>query len=164
MDASFYSMAIDPGLTDNLGKADRISMSGDTPKSPEALKRVCQEMESLFINQLLKQMRRTIPKDGLFGKSNAEDMFTAMHDTELSRVVAGGGGIGLARMLMAQLAHKASAAPEASDSDAAPSLKVSPGVTDNATEGPVQDVADTVSSALPHGADALHHRRGAPWK
>ncbi len=156
MDTSAYPLTIDAVLTDSLRKEARVSMRGAPSKSPEALNRVCQEMESLFINQLLKQMRRTIPKDGLFGKSNAEDMFTAMHDAELSRVVARGGGLGLARMLMAHLAQPAPAAPLP--------LKVSSGVTDNASEHPMQNMDGAVSTALPNGADALHHRRGAPWK
>jgi flagellar protein FlgJ len=140
------------------GSSRRPTPVSRRPRASEELARACQEMESLFINQLFKQMRRTIPKDGIFGKNNAEDMFTAMHDAELARKIAGSGGLGLARMLMAQLA------PAATDKDDDPPLKVSSGATDNAYKRTVQ-AADR-DAASPAGPMDDDHpiRRGTQWK
>lgn len=120
-------------------------------RTPEDLRRVCREMESLFINQLLKQMRQALPKGGLFGESHAQDMFTAMYDNELARKMAGAGGLGLANILMAQL----SAQRGDDTGDQAP-LKVSASGADNPEER--KDLAAA------HGLNT-HGRRGeSEWK
>lgn len=75
------------------------------PTDPETLDRICSEMESLFVNHLLKEMRNTIPEDGLVGRSPARDITTSMLDAELARTLSDGGGIGLAEVLKRQLSQ-----------------------------------------------------------
>lgn len=133
-------------------------------RTPDALKHACQEMESLFINQLLKQMRQAIPKGGLMGESSAEEMFTDMHDTELARTMAGAGGLGLARILMAQLSQNPATADGDPDTPGAPPLKVFPEGTDNPTKNRLRAADEAVDSASPTGPDTHHHRRGTSWK
>ena len=67
------------------------------------LKQACSEMESLFINYLLKEMRATIPKSGFISGGYAEEMYTSMMDAELSKDIASRGGIGLAATLIEQI-------------------------------------------------------------
>jgi len=64
------------------------------------LEAVCAEMESLFVNQLMTEMRKTVQKSGLIEGGMAEEIYTSMLDSELSREVAAAGGIGLAQQLM----------------------------------------------------------------
>ncbi len=85
------------------------------PADPR-LKAACQEMESLFINHLFKEMRATINKSGFISGGRAEDIFTSMHDVELSRKISTSGGIGLAEILFEQLSGKSVRRRE-SDSD-----------------------------------------------
>lgn len=63
------------------------------------LKAACDSFEALFTQQLLKQMRATVPKDALFGGGSAEQIYTEMLDAELSKEMAGSGGLGISRLL-----------------------------------------------------------------
>lgn len=90
--------------------------------SQQELRRAAQDFESLFINQMLKSMRDTVVKSDLFHGGNAEEIYSSMLDTELSKSMASAGGIGLADMLMKQLASgggPAKAEPAAGPTDAA---------------------------------------------
>ena len=58
----------------------------------------------MFLTLMYKQMRNTVPKDPLFGESNAMNIFKDMRDTQLMQNVASAGGMGLADMLYKQLA------------------------------------------------------------
>ena len=69
----------------------------------EELKHACEELESLFLYHLLKEMRTTIPKSGLMGDNSAQEMYTQMADSELARDLSSKGGIGLSDMLLRQL-------------------------------------------------------------
>ena len=50
-------------------------------KDPE-LRDACQQMESLFIHHLLKEMRATIDKSGFISGGRAEEIYTSMLDAE----------------------------------------------------------------------------------
>ena len=71
------------------------------------LEQACQDMESIFLNYLLKEMRATINRSGFVSGGTAEDIFTSMLDTELSKGMAARGGIGLSQILIDQLGNKA---------------------------------------------------------
>jgi Rod binding domain-containing protein len=72
-------------------------------RGTERLLAACREFESLFISQLLKAMRATVPKSGFLSGGATENMLTAMRDTHLSRQLSRSGGIGLAEMLRRKL-------------------------------------------------------------
>jgi flagellar protein FlgJ len=76
------------------------STSGDADAK---LQNACQEMESIFINYLFKEMRATINRSGFVSGGTAENIYTSMLDMEMSKGIAGQGGIGLSRILMEQL-------------------------------------------------------------
>lgn len=87
---------------------------GPSRESQKELKRAVADFESLFINQMFKSMRATIGKSELFHGGKAEDIYTSMLDTELSKNMAQAGGIGLADMLLRQLSDLE---PEASQTE-----------------------------------------------
>ncbi len=72
-------------------------------QNPARLKELVQEFEAIFIQQMYKEMRRTIPDDGLIARTNAEDTFLQMQDLEAAKSTARQGGIGLAEMMLKQL-------------------------------------------------------------
>lgn len=74
----------------------------------ETLKKACVEFESYFLNMMFKSMRKTVlaDEDGIFAKSNAEQIFQDMLDQELTTKMAKQGGIGLADMMYKQLDKK----------------------------------------------------------
>jgi len=75
----------------------------DDRQGDSKLRSACQGMESLFINYLLQQMRATVDKSGFLSGGQAEEIFTSMLDTELSKEASARGGVGLADILYNQL-------------------------------------------------------------
>lgn len=72
-------------------------------KDEEKLKTACQEFEAYFVQQLFKEMRKTVPEGTLLEKSAGRDIFEDMLDEEYSKNISKGNGIGLANMLYKQL-------------------------------------------------------------
>lgn len=69
----------------------------------EKLKEVCKEFESIFLSTMLKEMKKTIPDDGLIEKGMATEIFEDMYIDEVSQEVSkDGDGIGIAKMLYEQ--------------------------------------------------------------
>ncbi len=77
--------------------------ASSSSKSDTQLKEACFELESLFINYLLKEMRATIPKSGFISGGKAEEIYTSMLDSQLAKEMASSGGIGLSSLLRDQL-------------------------------------------------------------
>ena len=93
-----------------LNKTDRVQNSLESGKAPSPcksdarrLKEACCELESLFINYLLKEMRETIPKSGFISGGKAEEIYTSMLDSQLAKEMASGKGIGLSSIIFDQL-------------------------------------------------------------
>ncbi|MBL0124614.1 MAG: flagellar assembly peptidoglycan hydrolase FlgJ [Betaproteobacteria bacterium] len=80
------------------------SLKRTAHESPDkALKTAATQFEALFMNMLLKNMRDSLPKDGLMS-SSAGDTYTTMLDQQLSQNLASK-GTGLADMLVKQLSR-----------------------------------------------------------
>jgi flagellar protein FlgJ len=63
-----------------------------------------QQMESLFVDMLFKEMRKSAPSTSLTGKtSNAEETFEAMLDEKRSEALSKTGSLGIGKMLEQQL-------------------------------------------------------------
>jgi peptidoglycan hydrolase FlgJ len=62
-----------------------------------------QEMEQYFARLLLREMRASIPEDGIFPRSAQRRHFEDMLDDALSAEMARSGQLGLAKMLEEQL-------------------------------------------------------------
>ncbi|MDH5471437.1 MAG: flagellar assembly peptidoglycan hydrolase FlgJ [Gammaproteobacteria bacterium] len=71
-------------------------------QSPEVIKKVAKQFESLFVQMMLKSMRDTMPEDGLFN-SKQQRMYQDMYDKQISLNIASGKGIGLAAVIERQL-------------------------------------------------------------
>ncbi len=72
-------------------------------KPDEALQKVAQQFEALFMNMLLKSMREATPKDGLF-ESQQTQFFTQMYDQQLAQHISTK-GIGIADLMVKQLSR-----------------------------------------------------------
>ena len=68
-----------------------------------ALKRATREFESLFIYQMLKAMRRTLPQGGIFEGITGKETYMSIVDQQLASALARRGGLGLADSLYRQL-------------------------------------------------------------
>lgn len=69
------------------------------------LKKACEDFEAVFIGQIWKQMRSSVPKEGML-HSKEEESYLSMFDQELSVKMARSGGIGLGDMLQANLSER----------------------------------------------------------
>ncbi len=74
-------------------------------KTPEAIKEVAKQFESIFLNRVLKTMREAKLADGIFD-NNQSKFYQDMYDQQLSVHLSGEGGIGLAGMIVKQLTPK----------------------------------------------------------
>ena len=77
-------------------------------KDDAKLKATCKDMEAVFLNMMMADMRKTVQKSNLVDTST-EDMMTSMLDSEMTKNMASAGGMGLADMLYRQLRLDASA-------------------------------------------------------
>ncbi len=89
-------IAWDPGMM-LTAKAQELS------SSQKELKDTAEQFESLFIQQLLTEMRKTVPDSDLFGDRKAEKLFESMLDEQLSIAMARAGGIGLSDIIYRQM-------------------------------------------------------------
>lgn len=77
---------------------------GSTLPSPEArLREAVTQLEGVFVEQLFKAMRETVPQDGLTSGGAGEEMFTGLMDQHLAATVPAGWDHGLADALTRQL-------------------------------------------------------------
>jgi Rod binding domain-containing protein len=72
--------------------------AGKKPVNKQVMK-VAQGFESIFVNQMLEAMRKTVTKGGLIPESNAERTYQAMLDQEYAMAIAQTGELGLAEMV-----------------------------------------------------------------
>ena len=83
--------SVQPG-TDARELMDRMERPGNAREAAQAF-------EALFVEQLLKEMRKSVPEDGLFKKGFAEQTFEQMLDRTYAGLMATRGGIGIAEVL-----------------------------------------------------------------
>jgi flagellar protein FlgJ len=72
----------------------------------EKLKKACMDFEAIFTYQMIKSMRQTVPKTGLFDESPGKDIFESLFDQELSRSLAQGGKLGLGKMIYKRMMRR----------------------------------------------------------
>ena len=101
----YLKLALENGPM-SLVKKGHIPLAQTKGQTDEELLKACRDFESIFINQLFKEMRKTIPKDGLIPTSQEEELFTGMFDEEVSKMISNSGRMGLADMLYQQLRDK----------------------------------------------------------
>jgi Rod binding domain-containing protein len=83
---------------------DPVLFSGNFNEA-EKTKKVAQEVESLFLYQLLKEMDATIERDeeGLM-YNDYEETYRSLFNQELAREISRSGGIGLERVIAQDIA------------------------------------------------------------
>ncbi|MEQ8173743.1 MAG: rod-binding protein [Syntrophomonadaceae bacterium] len=89
------------------GSKDFATQFASALKSEDSKKlyQACQDLESVFVNTVMKTMRQSIQKGGLLGDSFAEETFQSMLDEEYSKQVSKTRTLGIADMLYKQLSR-----------------------------------------------------------
>lgn len=87
----------DPSMVQK--KMNNLEKSTDDQKLMET----CQEFESIFLYMMMKEMKNTVPDDGIVEKSQGTIMFEEMHLEEMANEMSkGDNGMGLAKVLYNQ--------------------------------------------------------------
>lgn len=72
----------------------------------EKLKKACKDFEAIFINKMIKNMRATVPKSSLLDGGTQQEIYQSLFDEELSKSLAGKGGMGLGKILQRHLSPR----------------------------------------------------------
>ena len=103
---SLSAMNVQSSVLPQMEKNRLTHLKGQTVmlknKTDEELMSVSHQFESIFIHQLLKSMRSTIQKSGLFD-SHATRMYESMHDQEMANLMSEKRSIGLAEIVYKDL-------------------------------------------------------------
>lgn len=118
----------------------------------EALRAAAGQFEALFMQMLLKSMRDALPQDGPFA-SETTKTYTAMFDQQIAQQLAKK-GIGIADVLVRQLAPRTGAAPTPAATITEKKAAVSPGVGSSTGASPAASTAPAGSSATPAAVPA----------
>ena len=89
-------------LQKEYNKVDAQTLPADD-KEQQKLRKTCQDMESVFINLMFTNMRKTVQRSELLPESMGEKIMRSMLDQEMATKMSRAGGIGLADLLYQQL-------------------------------------------------------------
>lgn len=72
---------------------------------------VARQVEGMFVQMMLKSMRQALPKDGIFS-SDSTRLYTSMYDQQIAQQMTAGKGLGLADVIVKQMAAAQGVPPE----------------------------------------------------
>ena len=97
---------MDFALSDAL--SPKIDRTITRKSEEERLKESCNDFESIFLNMMLKSMRKTLTGDAVFGKDHAMEIYESMQDQYLVEDISKGtGAVGVGDVLYEELSRKA---------------------------------------------------------
>lgn len=85
----------------------KLVQEKDKEAQKKELHKASQDLESMFVSMILKQMRSSIPKNSLTGNGREQEIYTTMFDEEIAKAISHGKGIGFASFIEKQLSKKA---------------------------------------------------------
>ena len=151
--------AVTPSYYADFSGLDGLKKSAQA-HDPGALREAARQFESLFTNMMLKSMREARLGDGL-GDSQATDLYQGMYDQQLAVQLSKGKGLGLADMLVQQLAHSGLAKPAPAAPSGAGALPLAPAAA-APVPGPVPGAVNDAASAVPAAERTRFINRVAP--
>lgn len=82
--------------TTTLARLQAAAKGAGAAARPEAVERVAQEFEALFLAQMLEPVFESTDTEGLFGGGEGEKVFRSMMVQEYGKAIARSGGVGIA--------------------------------------------------------------------
>ncbi|MHB1224854.1 MAG: rod-binding protein [Gemmatimonadaceae bacterium] len=101
--------------TGAAGNAAAVA-AGGVPSNGDRIARLQKattDLEGVFVEQLFKAMRETVPRDGLTEGGSGEEMFTALLDQKIASVAPSRWQHGLSDALLRQLRGRVDSSPGA---------------------------------------------------
>ncbi len=80
-------------------KLEHLKKNGDEA----AIRKFSEDFEALFVQRLMKEMRKSVPKGGLMEKSLSMEWFEEMFDEAVAKEISAGESIGMAQIIYEQL-------------------------------------------------------------
>jgi flagellar protein FlgJ len=105
----------------------QVPMKASVGDSPEAIMEAARAFESIFINELMKSMRKTLPEDGMLNSGFANNVFNSMLDQEYASIASRSDQFGLAHMIALQLNRGEPLSPNGLSPDDIPAGEAPPG-------------------------------------
>ena len=68
----------------SLAGIDKVKRQALDPEKDKELKEACAGFEAIFMTEMLKSMRKTLPGDALLKDSNATSIYKSMQDQNLA--------------------------------------------------------------------------------
>lgn len=97
----------DPVGLGKVAPGHALAPTKETPHSPHArLRKAAQDLEGVFVAELFKAMRATVPQDGIMGEAPGQDLFQSMMDDRVADLYAGRSKSGLGEALYRQLSRR----------------------------------------------------------
>jgi len=98
-----------PGFALDRGAAhlEALRQRRHDPAAERArLEGAAREFEAIMMELMVKSMRANVPASPIFGRDTGREIFNEMLDSQYARMMVDRGGIGLARLMVAQLADE----------------------------------------------------------
>ncbi|CAH2211866.1 rod-binding protein [Tepidibacter aestuarii] len=90
-------------ITNNYTNLDTLkSKVKNTKEDDKKLMKACEDIEAEFLKIMLKEMKKTIPKDSLFEKSQGREIFEDLYAEELAVKSSKCSSLGLAKSIYDQ--------------------------------------------------------------
>lgn len=88
--------------------------TGAVPEKPakssnrdlQSLRKSCRDFEAIYVQEMYKTMRKTVPDSGLFEKDMASELYREMLDMEMAKASAAGKGNGIGEAMYQQMKEK----------------------------------------------------------
>jgi flagellar protein FlgJ len=91
---------LDELMITGMRRVDSLSNFASGDKDQARLRKACEDFEAIFLHEILKALRRTVPA----GNSQQEALYRSLLDEQLARTCASR-GLGLADLLYSTLVH-----------------------------------------------------------
>lgn len=91
-----------PSVSQSIGSGDSLINKLEkaySEKDKKKLKEACDEFESMMLSMVFKEMKKSIPDDGLIQKTTADEIFDEMYIDEVSKKAASQGSVGISKLL-----------------------------------------------------------------
>ena len=89
--------------------------SADADSDPEQLRAATRELEAYFLHVLIREMRKTVPRNEILNGGKAEEIFQDFLDEQIALEMARSGRFGLADSIYADLENLLKQSPKNAD-------------------------------------------------
>lgn len=88
-----------PRIDADDGRIAALRRTPGGPRGPEARRAAATELQVMFLTQLIKAMRRTVPESDFLPRSPARDVYEGVFDRSVAEAMAARDPLGLVRTL-----------------------------------------------------------------